>query len=261
MLPAPSRSKQTTGSCLRRKSDLPPSWPTKAVIFHGGHYCEIAPRVQFWQTELSDIAAFAGMSFLLKGLRFGQVRDVNPSTPPGHQRATAFFLGDKSHSPFPDLPVAGCIIRARFLARGHGEPLPLDLPSPATRSTPVDGPRRLASSDNRNPPRQVSDDSLEAPEDRRGSFTIYHPYTFAAVVRNLQAIPLLLRSVPIKRPQKRNRSIAQAELCLNAFRHALPNPKNVPRSTHVLDRRSVRSRTVLPSMPRELLTYQPPAKV
>ena len=36
----------------------------------------------------------------------------------------------------------------------------------------------------------------------------------------------LLRSVPIKRPQKRNRSIAQAELCLNTFRHALPNPKN-----------------------------------
>ena len=42
-----------------------------------------------------------------------------------------------------------------------------------------------------------------------------YPYSevFAAVVRNLQAIPLaLLRSVPIKRPQKRNRSIAQAEL-------------------------------------------------
>ena len=30
----------------------------------------------------------------------------------------------------------------------------------------------------------------------------------------------LLRSVPIKRPQKQNRSIAQAELCLHAFRHA-----------------------------------------
>ena len=41
----------------------------------------------------------------------------------------------------------------------------------------------------------------------------------------------LLRSVPIKRPQKRNRSIAQAELCLNAFRHALPNPKNTPFTT------------------------------
>ncbi len=41
----------------------------------------------------------------------------------------------------------------------------------------------------------------------------------------------LLRSVPIKRPQKRNRSIAQAELCLNAFRHALPNPKNAPFTT------------------------------
>ncbi len=32
-------------------------------------------------------------------------------------------------------------------------------------------------------------------------------------------------------PQKRNRSIAQAELCLNAFRHALPNPKNAPFTT------------------------------
>ena len=41
----------------------------------------------------------------------------------------------------------------------------------------------------------------------------------------------LLRSVPIKRPQKRNRSIAQAELCLNTFRHALPNPKNAPFTT------------------------------
>ena len=41
----------------------------------------------------------------------------------------------------------------------------------------------------------------------------------------------LLRSVPIKRPQKRNRSSAQAELCLNAFRHALPNPKNAPFTT------------------------------
>ena len=41
----------------------------------------------------------------------------------------------------------------------------------------------------------------------------------------------LLRSVPIKRPQKRNRSIAQAELCLNAFRHAVPNPKNAPFTT------------------------------
>ena len=41
----------------------------------------------------------------------------------------------------------------------------------------------------------------------------------------------LLRSVPIKRPKKRNRSIAQAELCLNAFRHALPNPKNTPFTT------------------------------
>ena len=38
-------------------------------------------------------------------------------------------------------------------------------------------------------------------------------------------------SVPIKRPQKRNRSIAQAELCLNTFRHALPNPKNAPFTT------------------------------
>ena len=41
----------------------------------------------------------------------------------------------------------------------------------------------------------------------------------------------LLRSVPIKRPQKRNRFIAQAELGLNAFRHALPNPKNAPFTT------------------------------
>ena len=41
----------------------------------------------------------------------------------------------------------------------------------------------------------------------------------------------LLRSVPIQRPQKRNRSIAQAELCLNPFRHAVPNPKNAPFTT------------------------------
>ena len=61
-----------------------------------------------------------------------------------------------------------------------------------------------------------------------------YPYSevFAAVVRNLQGhSSALLRSVPIKRPQKRNRSIAQAELCLNAFRHALPNPKNAPFTT------------------------------
>ena len=36
---------------------------------------------------------------------------------------------------------------------------------------------------------------------------------------------------PDQTPQKRNRSIAQAELCLNAFRHALPNPKNAPFTT------------------------------
>ena len=92
--------------------------------------------------------------------------------------------------------------------------------------------------------RSVSDDSLEAPEDRRPrsasrsatsgspcrkpiptarsslpSFETSRPFLCAAEV------------CPIKRPQKRNRSIAQAELCLNAFRHALPNPKNAPFTT------------------------------
>ena len=33
---------------------------------------------------------------------------------------------------------------------------------------------------------------------------------------------------PDRPPPKRNRSIAQAEVCLNASRHALPNPKNDP---------------------------------
>ena len=92
--------------------------------------------------------------------------------------------------------------------------------------------------------RSVSDDSLEAPEDRRpgpphGPPRLDLHVGSLSLQRGLRCrrskppghSSALLRSVPIKRPQKRNRSIAQAELCLNAFRHALPNPKNAPFTT------------------------------
>ena len=92
--------------------------------------------------------------------------------------------------------------------------------------------------------RSVSDDSLEAPEDRRPSPPHGPPRLDLHVgslslqrgLRCRRSKPpghssALLRSVPIKRPQKRNRSTAQAELCLNTFRHALPNPKNAPFTT------------------------------
>ena len=101
---------------------------------------------------------------------------------------------------------------------------------------------RLASSRTEaDPPgsRSVSDDSLEAPQDRRpgpphGPPRLDLHVGSLSLQRGLRCrrskppghSSALLRSVPIKRPQKRNRSIAQAELCLNAFRHALPNPKN-----------------------------------
>ena len=106
---------------------------------------------------------------------------------------------------------------------------------------------RLASSRTEaDPPgsRSVSDDSLEAPEDRRpgpphGPPRLDLHVGSLSLQRGLRCrrskppghSSALLRSVPIKRPQKRNRSIAQAELCLNAFRHALPNPKNAPFTT------------------------------
>ena len=86
--------------------------------------------------------------------------------------------------------------------------------------------------------------SYEAPEDRRPSPPHGPPRLDLHVgslflqrgLRCRRSKPpghssALLRSVPIKRPQKRNRSIAQAELCLNAFCHALPNPKNAPFTT------------------------------
>ena len=92
--------------------------------------------------------------------------------------------------------------------------------------------------------RSVSDDSLEAPEDRRpgpphGPPRLDLHVGSLSLQRGLRCrrskppghSSALLRSVPIKRPQKRNRSIAQAELCLNTFRHALPNPKNAPFTT------------------------------
>ena len=88
--------------------------------------------------------------------------------------------------------------------------------------------------------RSVSDDSLEAPQDRRpgpphGPPRLDLHVGSLSLQRGLRCrrskppghSSALLRSVPIKRPQKRNRSIAQAELCLNTFRHALPNPKTV----------------------------------
>ena len=106
---------------------------------------------------------------------------------------------------------------------------------------------RLASSRTEaDPPgsRSVSDDSLEAPEDRRpgpphGPPRLDLHVGSLSLQRGLRCrrskppghSSALLRSVPIKRPQKRNRSIAQAELCLNPFRHALPNPKNAPFTT------------------------------
>ena len=90
----------------------------------------------------------------------------------------------------------------------------------------------------------MSDDSLEAPQDRRPSPPHGPPRLdlhvgSLSLQRGLRCrrskLPghssALLRSVPIKRPKKRNRSIAQAELCLNTFRHALPNPKNAPFTT------------------------------
>ena len=106
---------------------------------------------------------------------------------------------------------------------------------------------RLASSRTEaDPPgsRSVSDDSLEAPQDRRpgpphGPPRLDLHVGSLSLQRGLRCrrskppghSSALLRSVPIKRPQKRNRSIAQAELCLNTFRHALPNPKNARPST------------------------------
>ena len=86
---------------------------------------------------------------------------------------------------------------------------------------------------------QCQTDSLEAPQDRRpgpphGPPRLDLHVGSLSLQRGLRCrrskppghSSALLRSVPIKRPQKRNRSIAQAELCLNTFRHALPNPKN-----------------------------------
>ncbi len=152
-----------------------------------------------------------------------------------------------------------------YCARGrHGEPhkrtavgsvrRPDQRGNDARQSTPavsvlrrLHAHARLASSRTEaDPPgsRSVSDDSLEAPQDRRpgpphGPPRLDLHVGSLSLQRGLRCrrskppghSSALLRSVPIKRPQKRNRSIAQAELCLNTFRHALPNPKNAPFTT------------------------------
>ena len=179
--------------------------------------------------------------------------------------------GQRRQSPIRrHLPVAGTpggprSLRRLLLCAGrHGEPhkrtavgsvrRPDQRGNDARQSTPavsvlrrLHAHARLASSRTEaDPPgsRSVSDDSLEAPEDRLPSPPHGPPRLDLHVgslslqrgLRCRRSKPpghssALLRSVPIKRPKKRNRSIAQAELCLNAFRHAVPNPKNAPFTT------------------------------
>ena len=58
----------------------------------------------------------------------------------------------------------------------------------------------------------------------------------------------LLKTVPIDRPKKRNRSITQAEVCLNPFRHPLQSPKNgsftAINTTESLDRGLINIKTL-----------------
>ena len=151
----------------------------------------------------------------------------------------AEFL-EKGANPRSSPPCAGTpggprTLRRLLLCAGrHGEPhkrtavgsAPTGLPSTQHAHARLASSRVWLSSD---------DSVLSAP--RSGSATSGSPCRKPSLqrLRCRRSTPghssALLRSVPIKRPQKRNRSIAQAELCLNAFRHALPNPKNAPFTT------------------------------
>ena len=180
---------------------------------------------------------------------------------PGERRQSSI----RRHLPVAGTPGGPRTLRRLLLCAGrHGEPhkrtavgsvrRPDQRGNDARQSTPavsvlrrLHAHARLASSRTEaDPPgsRSVSDDSLEAPEDRRpgpphGPPRLDLHVGSLSLQRGLRCrrskppghSSALLRSVPIKRPQKRTRSIAQAELCLNAFRHALPNPKNAPFTT------------------------------